>query len=105
MQTLSRFQEMALQVALRELFAKPYFDITTLDALLTTANRAQYKSTPTYGTLRVLHCVHWGKMGEELAVEVRSQILALMGVPEFVQEVPPETSKAKPGLFDRLVGR
>ncbi len=61
-------KRLVVQAAVQKLFEKDWFDICTLDRLLTIVKSRQ--GGPAYDLLHALHCVHYGKMDPELRARI-----------------------------------
>lgn len=79
---MATFEQLAVEQAIKKLFSKDYFDITTLDTIgrMLERNPEQH---PVYPFLRGLHCVHYSTMPRELVAQLQDKVAACLGAPPF----------------------
>lgn len=88
----NRFEDLAREAAIRkglsDIFDREWFNITDFQKVIDLLNRKDYITTQEMENMRLLHCVHWGDMGPELANLTRQRICHHLGLNlEVVQPV------------------
>jgi hypothetical protein len=78
---MTSLEKLAIEAALRKMFAGSYFDICTVDCALRLLGVPQ--GSATYTLLRTLHCVHFAQMDPELARALPGLISEVFGGVSF----------------------
>lgn len=108
---LSAFEKEAIRLSLVRMFRPSgWFDICTID----TAARLIGIVIPrnTYEALRLLHCVHWNEMSQEMRQETAKTVLSIFEQPvafdlqalgeSFFPKQPQIEGEKKQGLLKRI---
>lgn len=78
---MSDFKVMAIEAALKTLFAKSYFSICTVDSIIKTLNLKP--DSDRYNELHLLHCVDYGDMSPALLEALPTKLMQLFDCPRI----------------------
>lgn len=87
--------KISVQVALKKMVSQGYFDICTIDGILKLTGSLPHSET--YNQLRLIHCVHYKEMPNELLEAIPDMISRCVNSPKFDFTIEiGETSHAEP---------
>jgi len=88
---LTEFQRRAALVALRQMFNDDFFSICAIRSIAEMLDIEYRLRGPDWEALRLLHCVPWSRMGNELAEQVRAKSLELLSAEPLRVEIGQRT--------------